>query len=74
MNTLVKKNFLNVNDVCSILLCSRGKGYNVIRDLNESLIKNGIKVYQGKVNARIFYESYGLDDLKRIHEDYTNIK
>lgn len=51
-----EKRFLNINDVCDALQCSKSVGYKVIRQLNDELQAKGYIVLSGKVNAQYFNE------------------
>ena len=71
-NILSSKNFLEADDISTITSCGRTKSYQMINELNSELKKKGIKILSGKVNARYFYEKYGLNELLDEHNAYVN--
>lgn len=49
----------DVNDVISIMNCSKDKAYKIIRGLNQKLINNGVpkdSIISGKISKKYFHE------------------
>lgn len=49
----------NVEDVISIMNCSKDKAYKIIRGLNQKLINNGVpkdSIISGKISKKYFHE------------------
>lgn len=53
---MTHKTFLNVDDVCKALECSKSKAYSIMRELNAEMQKNGYITMAGRINAKYFYE------------------
>lgn len=50
----------DVNDVVSIMDCSKDKAYKIIRGLNQKLINDGVpreSIVSGKVSKKYFHET-----------------
>lgn len=60
-NISKQKNFLNADDVSRIFGCCKTKSYEIMREINFDLKKQGLKVYNGKVLATALYNAYGLE-------------
>ncbi|MBQ9159511.1 MAG: hypothetical protein IJ136_09305 [Erysipelotrichaceae bacterium] len=58
---IVKKNFLNADDVSVIFGCSKSKSYQIINEVNNGLAKEGVRTFSGKVLASALYKWFGLD-------------
>lgn len=52
------KDFLTAKDIQNILGVKRAKAYEVIRQLNDEMEKEGYKVLKGKVSRAKFEERY----------------
>lgn len=50
------KTFLNVDDVCNALECSKSKAYGIMRELNAEMKQSGYITMAGRINAKYFYE------------------
>lgn len=50
--------FLNVNDVCEILDCSKSFSYRTIRELNTQLKNQGFITMAGRVSRTFFEEKF----------------
>lgn len=61
-----EKRFMNVDDVCEELQCSKSLAYKVMRQLNDELKVKGFVVLSGKINTRYFKER--IYDGKRLAE------
>ena len=53
---ILKKVFLNVDDVMTLLECSKSKSYQIISDLNKELEKKGRVTFHGRVSTSHFRE------------------
>ena len=51
-----EKRFLNVEDVASVMECSKSVAYTIIRQLNDELKEKGFIIIHGRINAKYFYE------------------
>lgn len=50
----------DVNDVVSIMNCSKDKAYKIIRGLNQKLINDGVpreSIISGKISKKYFHET-----------------
>ena len=50
----------DVNDVVSIMECSKDKAYKIIRGLNQKLINDGVpreSIISGKISKKYFHET-----------------
>lgn len=54
------KKFYTVNDVSELLCCGVSKAYQIIKELNEELKDDGIKIVSGRVSVDYFNNSTGL--------------
>ena len=52
----MEKRFLNVEDVCELMECSKSAAYGIIRQLNGELEERGFITIHGKINAKYFNE------------------
>ncbi|MEE0265555.1 MAG: hypothetical protein UD936_08020 [Acutalibacteraceae bacterium] len=55
-----EKLFYNKNDVCRILGISDSKAYQIIRQLNVELARNGYITVRGRVPAEYFEKRVGI--------------
>ena len=53
---ILKKVFLNVDDVMTLLNCSKSKSYQIINDLNKELKKDKKITFLGRVSSSYFRE------------------
>ena len=57
------KQVLTAKDISEICGISESKSYQVIRQLNEELEKNGYLTFRGRVSSAFFYEKmYGMKE------------
>lgn len=57
------KQVLTAKDISEICGISESKSYQVIRQLNEELEKNGYLTFCGRVSSAFFYEKmYGMKE------------
>lgn len=59
------KGFLTVKDVQEILEVKQSKAYDIIRELNEEMKKQGYRVVRGRVNEAIFRKTYFYENEAR---------
>lgn len=52
------KDFLTAKDIQHILKVKQAKSYEIIRELNREMQKQGYKVIRGRVNKAIFEKAY----------------
>lgn len=52
------KDFLTAKDIQQILKVKQAKSYEIIRELNREMQKQGYKVIRGRVNKAIFEKAY----------------
>ncbi len=52
------KDFLTAKDIQKILKVKQAKSYEIIRELNREMQKQGYKVIRGRVNKAIFEKAY----------------
>lgn len=50
--------YITANEIMGILGIGRSKAYEVVRQLNEELEKDGYNVIKGKVPVRYFQKKY----------------
>lgn len=67
-NNIIKKTFLNANDICIILSCGKNKAYEFIDTFNKEMEKNGFTTFKGKVLASALYEKLNMTDLQKLHK------
>ena len=63
-NELIKKTFLDVNDVRLICCCGKNKAYNIIKLINDQITEEGYIALPGKVLASALYKK--LDMLEQL--------
>ena len=51
---MVEKNFMTVDEVAEELLISKSKAYEIVRQLNAEMRKQGYLTVAGRVNTTIF--------------------
>ena len=56
VKSILEKVFLNVNDVMTLLECSKSKSYQIISDLNKELKKDKNYTFHGRVSTSFFRE------------------
>ena len=54
--------FYGPTDIMEMLDVAKSKAYQIIKELNNELKKDGFLVKSGRVSARYFNERYGLDE------------
>ncbi|AKL75094.1 MULTISPECIES: ICEBs1 excisionase [Bacillus] len=52
------KQFLTAKDIQDILGVKQAKSYEIIRQLNAEMLREGYKVIRGRVNKQIFEKRY----------------
>lgn len=52
------KQFLTAKDIQDILGVKQAKSYEIIRQLNAEILREGYKVIRGRVNKQIFEKRY----------------
>lgn len=55
-NQAVISSFITVDEVCKCLGIGKSKAYQIIRQLNAELAKDGFITIQGKVSRKYFLE------------------
>lgn len=55
---MMNKIYMTAQDISAILGVSRSKAYQIIRELNAELQKEGYFVISGKVSVKYFKEKY----------------
>lgn len=57
----MKNEFIGANEVSKLCKVGLGKAYEIIRELNKELIKEGKLTLRGKTNKKYLLERYGLE-------------
>ena len=52
------KQFLTAKDIQDILGVKQAKSYEIIRQLNAEMLREGYKIIRGRVNKQIFEKRY----------------
>ncbi|ASB64007.1 MULTISPECIES: ICEBs1 excisionase [Bacillus] len=58
------KQFLTAKDIQDILGVKQAKSYEIIRQLNAEMLREGYKVIRGRVNKQIFEKRYFYESNK----------
>ncbi len=53
---MVEKNFMTVDEVAEELLISKSKAYEIVRQLNAEMRKQGYLTVAGRVNTTFFHK------------------
>ena len=53
---MVEKNFMTVDEVAEELLISKAKAYEIVRQLNAEMRKQGYLTVAGRVNTTFFHK------------------
>lgn len=53
---MVEKSFMTVEEVAAELQVSKSKAYQIVRELNAELQKQGYLIVAGRVNTRFFHK------------------
>ena len=56
---MTEKSFMTVEEVAAELRVSKSKAYQIVRELNTELQKQGYLTVTGRVNATFFHKNYG---------------
>ncbi len=59
---MAEKSFMTVEEVATELRVSKSKAYQVVRELNIELQKQGYLTVAGRVNATFFYKKVCYSD------------
>lgn len=62
---MAEKSFMTVEEVAAELRVSKSKAYQIVRELNAELQKQGYLTVAGRVNATFSFEKSLLQRLKR---------
>ncbi len=56
---MTEKSFMTVEEVAAELRVSKSKAYQIVRELNAEMQKQGYLTVAGRVNATFFIKIYG---------------
>ena len=59
---MVEKSFMTVEEVAAELRVSKSKAYQIVRELNAELQKQGYLTVAGRVNAKFFHKKVCYSD------------
>ena len=59
---MVEKSFMTVEEVAAELRVSKSKAYQIVRELNAELQKQGYSTVAGRVNATFFHKKVCYSD------------
>ena len=65
---IMRKTFLNANDVCELCCCGKNKAYNLINSINSELKNDGFITLHGKVLASVLYQKMNMTDQLDLHK------
>ena len=61
-NGMAEKSFMTVEEVAAELRVSKSKAYQIVRELNAELQKQGCLTVAGRVNATFFHKKVCYSD------------
>lgn len=58
---MMRNRLLGVDEVMKILNVKKGRAYEIIRELNKELEKNGYRFIRGRINEKYLIERFNLE-------------